>query len=135
MPTLETGYSLEEHREGEPRNLDAPLIRLDLGREAVELREVEAFRSTGHSAKTLVKYPGLRVVLIALRAGAKMGEHRAPGQLTLQTLSGRVQLTVADEAIEAGGGSVIALGETWPHDLEAQEDSVVLLTLTWRDDT
>lgn len=135
MQNLETGYSLDGHPSGEPRNLDAPLLRLDLGREADELRKTEAFRSNGHSAKTLVKYPSLRVVLIALRAGARMGEHRAPGQILLQTLSGSVRLKLGEETIEAGMGSVIALGETWPHDLEAREDSLVLLTLAWREDT
>ena len=131
METPETGYSLEGHVEGRSRHLGAPLLHHDLAAEADELRRASAWQANGHSAKTLVRYPNLRVVLVALRAGARMGEHRAPGQLTIQTLSGRVQVEVAQRAIAAPAGELVAVEAPLPHDVEAVEDSVLLLTLWW----
>jgi quercetin dioxygenase-like cupin family protein len=131
METLETGYSVQDHVEGESRHLDAPLLRLDLAREAEELRRGEPWQTNGHHAKTLLKYPNLRVVLIAFREGARMGEHRAPGQLTLHVLSGEVQLRLPEQIVDVSAGSLLTLDGALPHDLEARRDSVVLLTLSW----
>jgi quercetin dioxygenase-like cupin family protein len=131
MEMPETGYSLERHVEGESRHLDAPLLRHDLGAAAEELRRTPAMHSTGHCAKTLAKYRNLRVVLVALQGGARMGEHRAPGQLTLQTLTGQVRLELSERTVVVHAGELVTLEEPWPHDVEAVEDSVVLLTLWW----
>lgn len=131
MDPLKTGYSLEHHVEGEPRQLDAPMLRFELSREAEELFHSETWKVEGRVAKTLAKYPNLRVVLLALRSGTRMGEHRAPGQLTLQVLSGEVMLEVREQRVGVGAGQVVTLEEPWPHDVEAIADSVILLTLTW----
>jgi quercetin dioxygenase-like cupin family protein len=131
METLETGNSAQEHVEGESRHLDAVLRRLDLAREAEELRQGEPWQTNGHNAKTLAKYPNLRVVLLAFREGARMGEHRAPGQLTLHVLSGEVQLRLPEQIVDVSAGSLLTLEGSLLHDLEARRDSVVLLTLSW----
>lgn len=131
MEELGTGYSLEQHVEGQPRHLDAPVLRLELARDVDELRRAESWRTRGHNAKTLVKAPNLRVVLIAFRAGASLGEHRAPGPITLQTLSGHLRLKLPGQVVEAPAGSLLALEQTLPHDVEAREDSVLLLTVSW----
>ncbi len=47
--------------------LAAPLLTLDLNREIEQLRSEGRWQS-GHTAKTLAKYPDLRVVLIVMKA-------------------------------------------------------------------
>ncbi|MGZ3457568.1 MAG: cupin domain-containing protein [Archangium sp.] len=131
MEELETGYSLERHVEGQSRHLDAPVLRLELARDADELRRGESWRLHGHNAKTLMKAPHLRVVLIALRAGASLGEHRAPGPITLQTLSGHLRLKLPGQVVEAPTGCLLALERPPLHDVEALQDSLLLLTLSW----
>ena len=53
-------------------------------------------RATGSGRASVTVFGGrehdLRQTLIALTAGRALGEHEAPGEATLQVLSGRVRL-------------------------------------------
>ncbi len=129
-PAIETAYSLEQHAEGESRRLGAPLHLVEPLREAEELRRLEP--SAGHLAKTLVKLPDLRVVLISFKAGARLMEHRADGPITVQTLAGLVRIQLDGERIELPVGRLLVLARAIPHDLEAVRDSEVLLTIAAR---
>ncbi|WP_253895164.1 cupin domain-containing protein [Corallococcus exercitus] len=131
MGKIEEGYSLEQHVEGQSRHLDAPELGLDLAREMEELRQGAPFGTNGHSAKTLVKYTDLRVVLMAFKSGARLGQHRTVGQLSIQVLEGRVRLVLEREQFELSKGGLFALGSSVPHDVEAIEESAVLLTIAW----
>ncbi|NOK10376.1 cupin domain-containing protein [Corallococcus exercitus] len=96
-----------------------------------ELRQGAPFGTNGHSAKTLVKYTDLRVVLMAFKSGARLGQHRTVGQLSIQVLEGRVRLVLEREQFELSKGGLFALGSSVPHDVEAIEESAVLLTIAW----
>jgi quercetin dioxygenase-like cupin family protein len=125
------GYSLEQHVEGQSRRLDALELSLDLGRELEEVRRGAPFRTKGYGAKTLVKHTDLRVVLMAFKAGARLVQHRTVGQISIQTLEGRVRLTLEGRRIELSEGGLLALGSSVPHDVEAIEASALLLTVAW----
>jgi quercetin dioxygenase-like cupin family protein len=131
MATIDTGYSSDHHREGEPRHLDALLLRLDLPRELAELRQGEVWRRGELRGKTLAKHPNLRVVLMTLETGLHVGEHEVPVSISLQVLEGRVRLKLSPEAVELPSGSLFLLGPNLRHDLEALEPSAVLLTVAW----
>lgn len=73
----------------------------------------------------------LRQTLIALTAGTVLGEHESPGEATLQVLEGRVVLRVDSDQWEAGVGDHVVLPPQ-RHDLAAQADAVVLLTVATR---
>ena len=128
---IETGYSLEDHEERESRHLDAPLLKLDLARELDELRLTDTFARAGHHGKTIVKHPDLRVVLIAFQKGGRILEHQTPERLSIQTLEGHVVLRSGDQEVDLPEGSLIALGRSVPHAVEALEPSAILLTLSW----
>ncbi len=131
MTQIEEGYSLERHVEGEPRRLDTPVRHLEFGSELEELRRGRVWDLSGHNAKTLVKYEDLRVVLIALKEGTKLDQHHTIGRLTIQILEGKVRLRLPTEVLEIARGALVALGRSVMHDLEALEESVVLLTIAW----
>lgn len=131
MEHVETGYSLEHHAEGTSRHLDAPILRLELAREVEELRKSEPWRSKGHNAKTLVKYPDLRVVLIALNQGVSLGEHKARGRVSIHTLEGHVLLKSGGQVVEIPAGCLVALEGSILHDVEAVKPSTLLLTIAW----
>lgn len=86
--------------------------------------------SAGRSARTI--HGGhdhlLRQTMIALAAGRELGEHDGPGQATLQVLSGRVRLSTADEEWSGGPGDYLVIPRQ-RHNLHADEDAVVLLTV------
>jgi quercetin dioxygenase-like cupin family protein len=128
---IEAGYSLSGHHQDGSRNLDAPVVRLELRKELADLWRSQPVQATGHSAKTLVKHPDLRVVLIAMNAGARLGDHQSPGRVELQILEGRVRLWVRGEIHELPAGGWVALGPEVPYDVEASEASAVLLSISW----
>jgi len=131
MERIEEGYSLEHHVEGEPRHLGAPLLRADLSKEIEELRQGAAWRVGGHNAKTLVKYPDLRVVLIAFKQGTTLGEHKTKGRISIHTLEGHVLLKLGSQVVDLPKGCLLGLGPSVPHDVEAVEQSAILLTIAW----
>jgi quercetin dioxygenase-like cupin family protein len=133
MTKIEHGYSVAPHAHVEPgeRQLEAPLLRLDLAREIAELRGGEALRARGHSAKTLAKYPDLRVVLLAFERGARIEEHQTKGRLSLHLLEGRIALRLAAQEVELSAGCLLEIAPGLPHDVEALEPSSLLLTIAW----
>ena len=130
IPTIGHGYSLEVHTEGVSRSLDAPILRLEFATELADLRRSRAAPLTEHRAKTLVKYPGLRVVLLALNEGARLGEHRSSGALVLQTLTGKLRVKVGNDVLELPPGTFLALEPQRAHEIEAAEETTALLTVT-----
>jgi quercetin dioxygenase-like cupin family protein len=98
---------------------------------AVEEHLAKALQSPqGRSSHTLVGGHDrvLRQAVVALKAGERLAEHEAPGEATLLVLRGEVSLGTAS------GKQTVAVHELAEiplerHDLEAHEDSVVLLTV------
>jgi len=117
-------------REHEVGNLTAPLLNFDLNREIEQLRSEGRWQS-GHTAKALVKYPDLRVVLIAIKAGGHLAEHRTEGRISVHTLAGHIRLHVAGRAVELTAGQMLTLEREVPHDVEGVADSAFLLTIAW----
>ncbi len=109
----------------------APLLAVDLPMETAQLYSEENWRQARHNAKTLVKRPDLRVVLIALGRGERMDKHRAPAPISIHTLDGRLRLRVGARAVDLPAGHVLVLEPDAPHDVEAVEESVFLLTIAW----
>ncbi|MCL4242909.1 MAG: cupin domain-containing protein [Dehalococcoidia bacterium] len=94
-----------------------------------EARELQAQASANRRGVTLFKDHGLSLVLLAMPAGNEVADHTAPGPLTVQVLSGRVEIRLEKEAIDGYAGTLAVLGPNVAHSLHAKEASVVLLTL------
>jgi len=107
---------------------------LDLAALAHELREEEAYRREGQTARTLLRSADLRVVLIALAAGQTISEHHARVSATVQTLLGHVLVRLPERSVEVPAGGLVALAAGLPHAVSAEVDSAFLLTLGWRAD-
>lgn len=134
MIKVEQGYELESHVHMEPdaRHLDAPLLQLNLARELEGLRKLDAGSSAGHRAKTLAKYPDMRLVLIALEVGGRVDTHKAPGRVSIQALEGRVSIRLGDDqTVELSAGSILQIAPNVAHDVQAPERSAILVTIAW----
>lgn len=107
----------------------APLIDFDLNRELESLRAGDSYRTSDHGAVTLVKRPGLRVVLIAIRAGGHMEEHQAQLPITVHVLAGRIRLEAEGGGIELAPGRLMAIAGGIPHGVAGVEDSAFVLTI------
>jgi quercetin dioxygenase-like cupin family protein len=132
MSAMAKTSSAAESRTGrEPHPLTGTALTFDLVAEAEALKREPTWAQSGHNAKTLVKHPDVRVVLIALRQGARMQEHKTDQCVTLHALTGRLRVHLASEHLDLPMGALMALDHTVVHDVEALEDSVLLLTLGW----
>jgi len=114
-------------------SMSSPFLEFDLTSEVDRLHR-ESTWNTGQNARTLIKYDDLRVVLMALKAGARIPEHKANGRISVQVLSGHVRFNALGRAFNLLPGSLVALDERAPHDLEALEESAILLTIAWPGD-
>jgi len=113
--------------------LAEPLLRFDLKHEVELLRREGSWeRETGRSAKTLAKYADLRLVLVSMKAGSHMNDHRAEARISIQALEGKILLHVPDQKpVELSAGQLMTLDCGIRHDVEALAESAFLLTIAW----
>ena len=123
---------LQTGRELEVGTVAAPLLTLDLNCEIEQLRAEGRWQS-GHTARTLAKYPDLRVVLIVMKAGGRLEKHQAEGRILVQTLDGRIRFNTGERSVELAHGQMLTLERGIPHEVEGILDSAFLLTIAWRD--
>lgn len=134
-----------KRKESQPRSvghesidgtLSGSVLQFNLASELDQLhRDGSWLQPTGRSSKTLVKYPDLRIVLIAMKANTRMHEHTAAGRISVHSLNGHIRLHLPGRVVDLPGGYLLALDQCVPHDVEAAEDSAFLLTLSWPPET
>jgi quercetin dioxygenase-like cupin family protein len=121
------------HRRPHTSSMAGPFLEFDLTAEVSRLHGESTWK-TGQNARTLIKYDDLRVVLMALKAGTHIPEHKSNGRISVQVLSGHIRLNASGRAFDLRPGSLVALDEHAPHDVEALEESAILLTIAWPGD-
>lgn len=119
-----------EHRRPHPQPMAGLYLEFDIATELEQLHR-EAGWQSGQNAKTLVKYDGLRIVLIALKARSKIPGHHTQGQISIQPVVGRIQVRAEGRSFDLRPGGLLALDKGLPHDVEALEESAFLLTIAW----
>jgi len=107
-----------------------PYMEFDLMAELHHLK-AESTWSTGQNARTLIKYDDLRVVLMALRAGARIPDHQTDGRLSVQVLSGHIQVRASGRTFNLRAGNLLAFDHGIRHDVTAVDESALLLTIAW----
>jgi len=112
-------------------SLVGPMLSFCLPEEIRALAKEEPTQHPGRNAKTLVKYPDLRIVLIVLKKGVRMTQHSAAGPISIQTIAGRIKLSLPEQDVELPAGHLLALERALPHDVEALRDSAFLLSISW----
>lgn len=126
-----TGTPAESAAARAARALADPVLTFDFAAEAARLRAEAPWLQHGRNAVTLVKHPDFRIVFMLMKPGARMREHHANARISVQALSGRVRLHLQDRAVDLPAGSLVALERQLTHDVEALEESSVLLTIAW----
>lgn len=111
------------------RTLKAPLLKFSITDEIKKLLREPSWLNGDRNAITLQKNNKLRVVLISLRKGAALLEHKVEGPITLFLLSGNINFIVGENKANIEANGLIALERAIPHDVEALEDSTFVLTI------
>jgi quercetin dioxygenase-like cupin family protein len=106
-------------------------VNVDLDALGAELLEKARAAGSGRAAATLEGGSGhaLRQTVLALVAGAELGEHESPGEATLQVLRGEVELADVEGTAETLTAGRLASIPPRRHSLRAATDAVVLLTV------
>lgn len=110
----------------------APIVKVCLGNAVRQLQEDPAWEH-GRSSRTLAKYPDFRAVLVTMKSGTSMEEHKTEGSISVHTLTGRVRLNVGSEHMEIPADHVVMLYSELPHSVDALADSSFLLTMAWHE--
>jgi quercetin dioxygenase-like cupin family protein len=110
------------------RPLDAPLLTFDLASLLTQLKREDPWQQGTRNSMTLLKGQGLRVVLVALHAGAVIPSHRTESSLSLQVIEGVITFRTEVQALMLGKGQLLTLQPGIPHVVEAVEEAAFLLT-------
>ena len=78
---------------------------------------------------TLLKTGRIEVVRLVMAAGKEITEHKAPGEITVQCLEGKIVFTALGKTHELTAGQLLYLGAAVPHSVKCIEDASFLLTI------
>lgn len=121
---------IHEGRIRQPVPTSGTMLTFDLAQEVLRLESEQPWQAE-HTANTIVKYPDLRIVLVALKAGARLPQHRTAGRVAIQSVSGEIFVRLQGDVIDMPQGKLLTIDRDVPHDVEAKQDSVFLLTIVW----
>ena len=108
----------------------ADLAHFELLREIIESEQCKPWASGIH-ARTLYKKQDFRVVLISMEAAAQMKEHHIDGTSSVQVLKGHIRYSAQGQVYDLGAGNLLTLAASIKYEVEAMEESVFLLTISW----
>lgn len=106
------------------------LAQFDLAREMKESEQKKPWPG-GHFAKMLFKKSDFRMVLMMMDQGAVLKEHHADGTISVQVLRGSIEFRVHGETHSVQTNGILTLAASIKHEVEAREDSAILLTIAW----
>lgn len=119
---------MNEERHGQAlRPAVGGMLSINLMNETARLRAKPEWSSVDRLAVSLVKDDALNILLMVLKPGARLAEHRTKGPIAVHVLSGKVRFVAGSENAELSPGTIAALDREVTHELEALEESVVLL--------
>ena len=81
---------------------------------------------------TLYKTDDLELIRLVLPPGKEIATHKAPGEITVQCLEGRVAFTVQGKTQELAAGQLLFLSSEEPHSVKGIENSSLLVTILLR---
>jgi len=83
----------------------------------------------GSKTTTLVKTAQMELIRLVLPAGKEIPLHKAPGEITVQCLEGRIAFTSSGTTQELTSGQLLYLAAGEPHAVKGIEDSSLLVTI------
>lgn len=103
----------------------------DLDALAAQLRGEDAYRAHGRCGLTLARGEHLTLVLTVVRAGKSLEEPQPPGPVTMVLLTGRATLVPSDggRRLPLAPGGAVAFAPAVAHQVEAEEDSTLLIVI------
>jgi quercetin dioxygenase-like cupin family protein len=102
------------------------MITINVANEIAQLKSTPEWESGDRHALSLVKNAPLSILLMILKEGVRLSEHRTKGPITVQVVSGSIRFNAVAERI-VSAGEMIALDRNIAHSLEALEESAIII--------
>ena len=99
--------------------------------EIVDLQTWAADLPKEHT-KAIVKTDEIELIRIVLPAGKGIPNHKITGPITLQCVTGKIAVTAMGATKKLNYDQLLHLMPGEPHSLHAIEDSVILLTIIFK---
>ena len=112
------------------RVLDGNLVRMNIPDSIRQLKSEAAWQNGDRNGVTLLHNSELRLVLTALKQNAEVIPYTLEGASYIQVLEGRVWVETSAQSLSLDAGDALALAGGVPRSFFAEEEAVILLTLT-----
>jgi quercetin dioxygenase-like cupin family protein len=112
------------------RTMDADLVKIDIPDFIRKIKSEDAWIKNDRNSMSVFKTNDATIVIMALRKGAELKEHRDRGIVTMQVIEGSVDFCCEGKEVELKAGETGVVHKEIKHWLKAKEDSVVLMTST-----
>ena len=117
-----------EHGRQALRPAAGGMVTITIADEIARLKDATEWVSRDRHAVSLVKDDALNVLLMMLKKGSHLHEHRTKGPITVQVVSGSVRFGGGSEHRVIAAGEIVALDRGIPHSVEALDESALILT-------
>jgi quercetin dioxygenase-like cupin family protein len=116
-----------EHNKQSLRPAAGGMITCKFADEIERLKRTPEWKSADRHAVSLVKDDALNVLLLVLKKGARLHEHRTKGPIAVQVISGAIRFSSGSDQRTISAGEMVGLDRGVPHSLEALEESTLIL--------
>ncbi len=115
-----------EHNKQALRPAVGGMITVSIAAEIARLKSAPEWESGDRHAISLVKDNALNILLMILKQGARLHEHRTKGPIAVQVVSGSIRFSAGGERI-ISAGEIVGLDRNIAHSVEALEESAIIL--------
>ena len=96
---------------------------------AAETGSIESAHDPERTARTLARLDTLRLTLMRLKSGSIVKRHHTDHELSIHTIFGRIAIQTPEGRFELPQGHVAILDRGVIHDIQAKEESAILVTV------
>lgn len=111
------------------RAITSPILSTNIDEEIIRLRNEPEWISGREDSIALVKYPRMRVVLVALKKGTIMSQRKVEGPLSIYVISGKISVSTEEKELEVRAKGLFTMRQRFLNEVRATAETIFLLTL------
>ncbi len=119
----------EGHAYTKTHQLSGEALLFDLDEQAGSVLAEARLATVRRAGRTLAKDGSLRLTIVGFAAGGSLNDHRAGGPVSIQVLTGEVEIKVGDRSERLHERQTLVLASNVTHSLSATADAVILLSI------